>query len=97
MEAFHRRPSTAAVYNLGGGRASNCSMREAIALCERISGRQLNWTISDRARMGDHRWWVSVFSEFQRDYPEWKLEYDLETTVREIHDHNAEHWLAGVA
>jgi CDP-paratose 2-epimerase len=97
MEAFHRKPRAAAVYNLGGGRESNCSMREAIAMCERISGRELSWTVSDEARMGDHRWWISDFGEFQRDYPEWRLEYDLETTLREIHDHNVEHWLAGVA
>jgi len=96
MEAFHRRPRAAGVYNLGGGRASNCSMREAIALCESIAGRELNWTIIDQARMGDHRWWISDFSEFQRDYPEWRLEYDLETTLREIHDRNVEYWQAGV-
>jgi CDP-paratose 2-epimerase len=92
MEAFHAAPRVAAVYNLGGGRASNCSMREAIAHCERISGRTLDWELSDEARMGDHRWWVSDLSEWQRDYPDWRLEYDLETTLREIHDHNVERW-----
>ena len=97
MEAFHRAPRRAAVYNLGGGRASNCSMREAIAACERIAGRELNWTISGQARMGDHRWWISDLAEWERDYPGWRLEYDLETTLREIHDHNVEHWMAGSA
>ena len=86
--------ASAAVYNLGGGRASNCSMLEAIARCERIAGRELDWTLSDEARMGDHRWWISDLSEFQRDYPDWRLEYDLETTLREIHDHNVERWTA---
>src|SRR3954463_4430992 len=37
--AFQRDPSPAAVYNIGGGRQSNCSMLEAIALCEEIAGR----------------------------------------------------------
>ena len=92
MEAFHRAPRRAAVYNLGGGRASNCSMREAISACERIAGRELDWTLSDQARMGDHRWWISDLSEWERDYPDWRLEYDLETTLREIHDHNVERW-----
>jgi CDP-paratose 2-epimerase len=92
MQAFHRAPRTAAVYNLGGGRESNCSMREAIAACERISGHTLNWTLSDEARMGDHRWWISDLSEFKRDYPDWRLRYDLETTLREIHDANVERW-----
>src|SRR3954469_6609159 len=92
FEAFHKAPRAAAVYNLGGGRASNCSMREAIAACERISGRSLNWTLSDQARMGDHRWWISDLSDFRRDYPDWALRYDLETTLREIHDANVERW-----
>ena len=45
-----RAPRAAAVYNLGGGRASNCSMLEAIAACERIAGRELDWELSDQAR-----------------------------------------------
>ncbi len=40
---FQRRPRAGAVYNIGGGRFSNCSMLEAIEACERISGRELNW------------------------------------------------------
>lgn len=94
LEAFHRAPRAGAVYNLGGGRESNCSMREAIAACERISGNEMNWTLSDSPRMGDHRWWISDLTEFRRDYPEWELQYDLETTLREIHDANVEHWMA---
>ena len=41
FEAFHRNPRAAAVYNIGGGRESNCSMLEAIEACERIAGREL--------------------------------------------------------
>src|SRR4051794_26031831 len=94
FEAFHRNPRAGAVYNLGGGRESNVSMIEAIAHCERISGNQLNWTYSDEARMGDHRWWISDLSAFKADYPEWSLKYDLETTMQEIHDANVERWAA---
>ena len=92
FDAFAAAPRAAAVYNLGGGRQCNCSVLEAIDACERIAGRALDWSLSDEARMGDHRWWVSDLSEWQRDYPDWHLEYDLETTLREIHDHNAERW-----
>ena len=95
MLEFQKAPKAGVVYNLGGGRESNCSMREAIAACERISGNTLDWTLSDEARRGDHRWWISDLSAFRRDYPEWRLRYDLETTLREIHDANVEHW-AGV-
>jgi CDP-paratose 2-epimerase len=90
--AFHSAPRSAAVYNIGGGRSSNCSMLEAIALCERIAGRSLDWTVVDEPRIGDHRWWISDLDEFQADYPSWRLEYDLETTLREIYEHNVEQW-----
>jgi CDP-paratose 2-epimerase len=94
MLEFHRAPRAAAVYNLGGGRESNCSMLEAIAACERISGNAIDWTLSEEARRGDHRWWISDLSEFRRDYPGWRLQYDIEMTLREIHDANVEHWTA---
>jgi CDP-paratose 2-epimerase len=94
FEAVHRAPRPAAVYNIGGGRYSNCSMIEAIALCEEIAGRSLRWTLSDQSRMGDHRWWISDLREFQTDFPDWEPEYDLRAILREIHDQNAERWSA---
>jgi CDP-paratose 2-epimerase len=90
--AFHRAPRPAAVYNIGGGRYSNCSMVEAIALCEKIAGRGLSWTLGGDARMGDHRWWISDLGEFQRDYLDWEPAYDLRGILEEIHDRNAERW-----
>ena len=89
---FHRAPRIAAVYNMGGGRASNCSMLEAIEMCERIAGRELSWELSDDARVGDHRWWISDIDEFKADYPEWRLEYDVEAILREIHEQNVDRW-----
>ncbi len=76
--AFHAAPRAAAVYNIGGGRASNCSMLEAIELCERIAGRELDWRLDDAPRIGDHRWWISDLSPFRRDYPDWELRYGIE-------------------
>jgi CDP-paratose 2-epimerase len=94
FEAFHRAPRPAAVYNIGGGRESNCSMLEAIEMCEGIAGRRLDWTLSDEARTGDHRWWISDLREFAADYPDWSQRYDLEGILREIHDQNSERWSA---
>ena len=91
--SFHRAPRAAAVYNIGGGRISNCSMLEAITLCEQISGRDLNWTLSDQARIGDHRWWISDLDEFQTEYPGWSPEYDVPAILQEIHDVNVERWV----
>jgi CDP-paratose 2-epimerase len=97
FDAFQRAPRSAAVYNIGGGRASNCSMLEAIDLCQAIAGSELRWEISERARIGDHRWWISDLSEFRADYPEWELSYGIEAILREIHELNADHWTAAPA
>jgi CDP-paratose 2-epimerase len=92
FHAFHRAPRAAAIYNIGGGRGSNCSMLEAISLCESIAGRELQWTLSDQNRVGDHRWWISDLEPFMRDYPEWRLSYDLEAILREIYEQNVDLW-----
>jgi CDP-paratose 2-epimerase len=93
FDAFHARPRPAAVYNMGGGRDSNCSMLEAIRLCEQIAGKSLNYELSEPARVGDHRWWISDLSAFRADYPDWDLQYDIEGILRDIYEGNVEHWL----
>ena len=90
--AFHRSPRAAAVYNIGGGRQSNCSMLEAIELCESIAGRELDWELSEENRVGDHRWWISNLDPFRRDYPSWDITYDVEAVLSEIYAQNAELW-----
>ena len=92
FEAFASAPREAAVYNLGGGRECNCSMLEAIETCERITGRSLGWQLSEAARTGDHRWWISDLGGFQRDHPDWRVHYGIEDILREIHDANIEYW-----
>jgi CDP-paratose 2-epimerase len=92
FSAFHAAPRAAAVYNLGGGRASNISMLEAIAACERIAGKKLTWELSDRARIGDHRWYVSDLDAFRADHPGWELTFGIDDVLRDIHDANVERW-----
>jgi CDP-paratose 2-epimerase len=93
IAAYQAAPRPAAVYNLGGGRESNCSMLEAIELCERIAGRELRYTLSDESRVGDHRWWISDLAPFQADYPDWHPLFDVAAILEEIHAANAERWL----
>jgi CDP-paratose 2-epimerase len=94
---FHQSPKAAAVYNIGGGRGNACSMLEAIGICERIAGRELDWTMSDEARVGDHRWWISDLDQFGGDYGGWRPQRDLETILREIYEANAERWTSAAA
>jgi CDP-paratose 2-epimerase len=80
------------VYNIGGSRFSNCSMLEAIAMCEEISGRKMEWEYVPTSRMGDHIWWISDIRKFQEHYPGYALKYDSRVILREIHDCNSERW-----
>jgi CDP-paratose 2-epimerase len=97
FQAFADAPRSAAVYNIGGGRFSNCSMLEAIEVCERIAGRELQWELSDENRVGDHRWWISDLGEFERDYPDWQIRYGIEEILQEMFELNAERWTAAAA
>jgi len=83
---FFKKPRVGQVYNIGGGRFANCSMLEAIALCEEITGSSMDWSYIDNNRIGDHIWWVSDIRRFQSHYPEWKITYNIRTTLAEIHD-----------
>jgi CDP-paratose 2-epimerase len=82
---FFRAPRAGEVYNIGGSRHSNCSMREAIAMCEEISGRKLHWTYLEDNRIGDHIWWISDVRKFQSHYPEWKFRYGIREILEEIY------------
>jgi CDP-paratose 2-epimerase len=94
FEVFQRAPRPGAVYNIGGGRRSNCSMREAIEICERISGRELQWELSEENRIGDHRWWISDLSQFEADYPDWRPRYGIDDILQEMYEQNVDRWMA---
>jgi CDP-paratose 2-epimerase len=81
---FFKAPRSGAVYNMGGSRHSNCSMIEAIQLTEELSGKQLQYTLSDDARSGDHIWWISDVRRFKEDFSDWTFKYDLRTILTEI-------------
>src|ERR1700720_3572755 len=82
--AFIDKPRVAEVYNMGGGRFCNCSMLEAISLCEEISGRKLTWHYEESNRIGDHIWWISDVRKFQSHYPEWKFRFGLREILEQI-------------
>jgi CDP-paratose 2-epimerase len=90
-------PRQGEVYNIGGGRASNCSMLEAIELCQSIAGRELHWDYTETNRTGDHVWWISDNGKFASHYPGWRLRYDPPAILREIYEANVERWQKGLA
>ena len=84
---FHKNPKQGAVYNVGGGRENSTSILEAIDTINSIAG--TNWskyTISEVNRIGDHIWYISDLTKFKNDYPNWKIEIDLKTTIEQMVD-----------
>jgi len=83
---FFQKPRQGEVYNAGGGRHSNCSMLEAIDMCEEISGKKMNVGYTETNRIGDHIWWISDVSKFKQHYPEWEYRYDIKGILIDIYE-----------
>ena len=91
---FYRQPRVGEVYNIGGSRFSNCSMLEAIDLCEEIAGKRLDCSYAETNRIGDHIWWISNIRKFKNHYPEWNLTYTVTDILAEIFTENVYRWVA---
>lgn len=81
---YYNKPRTGEVYNEGGGRYANCSMIEAIELCEEITGKKMNYQYTETNRIGDHIWYISDLTKFKTHYPEWIQKYSLKETLNQI-------------
>lgn len=82
---FYENPRIGEVYNIGGSRHSNCSMLEGIQICEKLSGKKLNYTLSNDNRIGDHIWYISDVNKFKSHYPGWEYKYNVEDILGEIY------------
>lgn len=83
---YFKNPRAGIAYNMGGSRHSNISMIEAINKIENILGYRLKYTLTDTPRIGDHIWYISDVSKFQKDYPNWHYEYDCDRIIKEMVD-----------
>ncbi|PSR01086.1 MAG: NAD-dependent epimerase [Bacteroidetes bacterium SW_11_45_7] len=83
---FYQNPRCGEVYNAGGSRFANCSMLEAIELCEKITGNKMNYSYSEQNRVGDHIWYISDVQKFKNHYPEWDYYYDLTSTLEQMYN-----------
>jgi len=81
---FFQAPLAGEVYNAGGSRHSNCSMQEAIGLCEEMTGREMSIRYAQENRAGDHIWWISDVRKFRSHYPDWQYSYDIRGILEEI-------------
>jgi CDP-paratose 2-epimerase len=84
FEAFAASPRPGEVYNLGGGRSNSASVLESIALIREVSGHEVQWTLSDQNRIGDHICYISDLRKMKADFPGWDITRPLDGIVREM-------------
>jgi CDP-paratose 2-epimerase len=81
-----KKPTCGEAFNIGGGKENACSMMEAIAMIEKISGKQMNTSYSEQNRTGDHICYYSDLSKLKKFYPDWKITKSLEDIFQEIYE-----------
>ncbi|MDA8570052.1 NAD-dependent epimerase/dehydratase family protein [Candidatus Pelagibacter sp.] len=85
---FYKKPKNGEVYNMGGGRYSNCSIIEALDIVEKLKGIKIKKEIITKNRVGDHIWYVSNTKKFKKDYPKWKQKYNTKKIIEELIENN---------
>jgi len=81
---FYKKPTRGEIYNMGGGRYSNCSIIEALDLVEEIAKISIKRNILKIPRVGDHIWYISSLSKFKKHYPNWKQKYNTKRIIEEL-------------
>lgn len=81
---FYKNPRKGEAYNIGGTKQNSASILEIVEILEKEFGHKLNYTYSDKNRIGDHICYYSDMSKFKQHYPEWKITKDLRTIISEI-------------
>ena len=84
---FYKKPKSGEVYNIGGGRYSNCSIIEALNLVEKLTNSKIKRKIIKSPRVGDHIWYISNTSKFKKHYPNWKQIYNTKKIIEELIDY----------
>ena len=72
------------MYNIGGGRKSNCSIIEALDYFEQIEKIKVKRIYEKDNRVGDHIWYISNTKKFKRHYPNWKQKYSTKRIIEEL-------------
>ena len=79
-----KKPKYGEVYNIGGGRYSNCSILEALSLVEKISKIKIKKEVLKNNRVGDHIWYISSLKKFKKHYPKWRQIYSTKKIINEL-------------
>ena len=85
---FFKKPKRGEIYNIGGGRYSNCSILEALDIVESQYKIKIKRKFIKLPRIGDHIWYISNTSKFKKDYPKWKQKYNTKKIIAELIDNS---------
>lgn len=85
---FYKNPRKGEVYNIGGGRYSNCSILEAIQIVEKIKKINIKLKFIKSPRVGDHQWYISNLNKFKKHYPNWKQKFNTIEIINELVEEN---------
>tara|TARA_Y100000389_G_scaffold135885_1_gene133415 strand:- start:3632 stop:4678 length:1047 start_codon:yes stop_codon:yes gene_type:complete len=85
---YYKKPRKGEVYNIGGGRFSNCSIIEALDLVENTKNIKIKKNFLKTPRVGDHVWYISDLKKFKNHYPKWKQKYNTKKIIEELIEKN---------
>ena len=81
---FYKKPRYGEVYNIGGGRYSNCSILEALNMIEELSNIKIKRKFLKNNRVCDHIWYISNLKKFKKHYPKWRQIYSTKKIINEL-------------
>jgi CDP-paratose 2-epimerase len=84
IAAIYASPRSGEVYNLGGGRENSCSILEAFAHVEALTGKAMRYEYAEKNREGDHICYFSDLSKLKSHYPGWGITKSLNTIFEEL-------------
>ena len=81
---YFKNPRVGEVYNMGGGRKSNCSIIEALNYVESLANVKVKRIYYKTNRVGDHIWYISDTKKFRKHYPSWKQRYGTKKIIEQL-------------
>ena len=81
---YFKNPRAGEIYNIGGGRKSNCSIIEALNNVEMLANIKIKRIYNKTNRVGDHIWYITDTKKFRKHYPNWKPKYNTKKIIEEL-------------
>jgi len=82
---LYQNPKRGEVFNLGGGRENSVSILELIKKIKKITKKTTKIAYHNKPRLGDHKWWITNYSKFKKNYPQWKIKYSIDDIILDIY------------